>query len=322
MKRLLTAILPALLFVFFLPSTAHSAPPQAEANQVPLDREDLMGLCTEENKDMLHYQIGICDTLNQFMEKPCMAELVEKVRKRFIGEKGPGGKTLDEFHMPYTCERKDGKGTTADIGKSPVLWRNFLITHFMGICISETKMSLVEPRPNPNPEYGGPCNLHKEQMDAEENKCGCETINSKNSSDPNVKYAGDKGGTGPYDNHAAFMCAAYIALKWADKDGTFMGGDDDRTKKPKGYEAPKDKNATGDTRKGAARFWESLQDKRQSKESEGSKTKNSVIARKVKAFCEKHAFDAPDSKERKFNEDVSPDGKVRPATGSNGQATY
>jgi hypothetical protein len=303
MNTLLSVALMILHAITFLPQ-ARAAFPAATSSAEALDGENTKGLCTSDNVGMLHYDTGICLALRELMDKPCMADLVERLRKRFTGELKP------ELGMPYECQAKEGGKITADIGKDKTLWREFLISHVMGTCISETNLSMVEPKPNSNPGYGGACNLHKEQMDAEENKCGCETINSKNSSDPNVRYAGDKGGTGPYDNHAAFMCAAYISLKWADKDGTFMGGDDERTRKPAGYETPKEKTSQGDSRKGAARFWASLEDKKQEREIASSKAKSSKLGRKIKAYCEKQAFNV-----RQFNEDFPNGGKVRAPNG-------
>jgi hypothetical protein len=241
--------------------------------------DDNIGLCTPDNKSQAFWDEGLCKSISElFLEKPCVKELIERIRQRYVGE----GKEYDKWKKEHPneedkarfdpggiyCSAKTGADRSTGLvelaKKDPGKFSYFLVQFFQNVAINESDLQVLNREQQGEPN--GYMNLRLKDMDDPKYQCGCQTINS--SGQEGVSAEGPS--PGPLDGHDSIMCGAYMGLYWADKNGTLYGSGKDE----KGRVAYD----------GAAKIFKTLQrDPNQSEKPQPLK----YLEHKMSNFCEK-----------------------------------
>lgn len=226
----------------------------------------------EENIDD-YVKDGYCESIRETLEKPCVADLVEKLRKRFLDENNPDeSKHLD---LRISCTPKaanaaneNDRVSTTELAKDPKKFKE-MIVQFMamnGVLGSDqdvcagVKDGPKNPQESAGNEPMGILKLKSKDMNDEKYSCGCKFTNEDDS--------------GAADGHRSMVCGTYMALYWADKDGTLFDG------------GSKKKDAEGKpTVKGAARIFPWLEDNNENGRNETPEPIK-LLNNKFEVFCD------------------------------------
>lgn len=196
--------------------------------------KDIQGLCVPEGQQKKkmscdkgsgeesiddYVKDGYCESLREILEKPCVNDLVEKLRKRYLGQADQ--KDHKSFSFDVACSPKDAtenNGSTRELAKDPKKWKE-MIVQFMAanailgsdqdVCAG-VKDSPKNPQGVAGDEPVGILKLKSKEMNDEKYSCGCKFTNEDDA--------------GAADGHRSMVCGTYMALYWAEKDETLYEG--------------------------------------------------------------------------------------------------
>lgn len=168
------------------------------------------GLCTSDNEKSMFYE-NYCLAIKEQFDQQCTKDLIEKLRKRFIGEQ-PAQDTRG-FDANLNCEN------FREAAKSQDKFENILLQLFASVSAAESaqrEYAGLERAAQASNEgkKGGLFGLTDEIINDEKFSCGCQNRNSK----------GDGKNLTVNDGHLQATCATYVALYWAEKHGKLFGG--------------------------------------------------------------------------------------------------
>lgn len=291
-------------FLFSLSSHVHAQGVSDPARASMMDPKSVQGICTSQNAQERQVMVGECESLKEMLRgehpKECVADLVEKLRLRYLGKAKKDDKNKDKgFGVGLSCSGKNKKTGEAfgleEIAEDKAKFNEFLVNFFFAVYLNESKLDPLNREKAGEPQ--GIANLSTKDMDDEKFACGCQVTNSANSHDPTKGYL--KESPGPLNAHHSVMCGAYMSLYWAEKDGELFGGS----------EKAKDKDGKP---KGATKVFKSLDRDPETEGIDKEPPEFKRLSGKIDKFCELTSPPKP-SKTNEFK-DTRPDNGQAPAT--------
>jgi hypothetical protein len=301
------------LFVVLGPSAAAAPGSSAAVHPNYRNHFDMVGVCTESqgNKESHFWKSGFCQTIFESLSNlPCVAEKVEQIRLRFLGDadKLKAGKVKNTRPISFggiECKglNNPNEENLEELAKDPHKFKMFLMQMFAMLIIEGSDWR-VNAGGDASQKTGVKCEsncglfgLNKADMDKDKYSCGCRIKN---------KVDNEKQADPTMDGHLNIRCGITMAL--------FEATDDKENEDLLGGGKPKGKGQAKDDRTGMARIFRALET-REDKTPDQVDTPIERLNEKMNTYCKTEAFSKNNiNRWRRIQEDSKGSGDLNSTT--------